>query len=237
MMLGRQAKEKRVKTGTDEYPDQFRVDFEQFKLRPGVELDVHDDTGQQLEHRAQFVMAYPGKGVLVSIRATDPDKIAMRTGARYQLSGFNGRYDFSFTAEAEKVDAGQFTALFARPAEVTIRFARKYERIPLALPATVASDAMGDSTPVTVRNLSLGGAAVSSIHPLGRPGESLTLQMQVSFDGDNHYLKLFSIIRRSGHSDASLMFDTGLEFSHPTLTDKLLLHYYLTTVSNDYNVI
>ena len=33
------------------------------------------------------------------------------------------------------------------------------------------------------------------------------------------------------------MFDTGLEFAPPTLTDKLLLHYYLPTVSNDFNVI
>ncbi|HKB60040.1 MAG TPA: PilZ domain-containing protein [Gallionellaceae bacterium] len=226
-----------MKTVTDDQPDHFRVDFEQFKLRPGVELDVHDDSGRQLEHRAQFVMAYPGKGVLVSIRANDPSRIAMRTGARYQLSGFNGRYDFSFTAEAEKVDAAQFTALFARPAEVTIRFTRKHERIPLALPATVASDAMGNSTPVTIRNLSLGGAAISSIQPLGRPGESLTLQMHVTFDGQKHPLKLFSVIRRSGHSDASLMFDTGLEFAHPTLTDKLLLHYYLSTVASDFNVI
>jgi hypothetical protein len=222
---------------TDDSADHFDVGFEQFKLKPGLSLEVHDDAGELLEHRAQFVMAFPGKGVLVSICANDPARIAMRTGGRYQLSGFNGRYDFAFTAEARKVDPSQFTALLAEPEQVSIRFARKHERLPLAVPATVAGDASGSSTPVTLRNLSLGGAAISSIQPLAGKGDSLTLQLKITFDGNPYTLKLLSIVRRTGLSDASLMFDTGLEFANPSLTEKLMLHYYISTMANDFNVI
>lgn len=220
----------------DDYVDHFDIGFDQFKLRPGLELEVHDEAGKLLEHRVQFVMSHAGKGLLVSIRANDPDRVAMRAGQRYQISGFNGRFDFAFTAEAQKVDLAQFTALLAEPAQVTIRFVRRHERLPLVLAATVAGNG-GSATAVTIRNLSLGGAAVSSIQPLGGKGDSLTLQLQIPFDGKKHTLKLLSIIRRSGHSDASLMFDIGLEFANPTLTDKLLLHYYLSTTANEFNVI
>lgn len=221
----------------DDYADHFDVGFDQFKIRPGLELDVHDEAGHPLAHRAQFVMTHPGKGILFSIRANDPDKIGMHAGQRYQFSGFNGRFDFAFTAQAQKVDPVQFTALMAEPAQVTIRFVRRHERLPLALSATVAGEAGGGALPVTIRNLSLGGAGLNSIQPLGGKGDSLTLQLQITFEGQPQLLRLLSIIRRSGHSDASLLFETGLEFANPTLTDKLLLHYYLTTVANDYSVI
>jgi hypothetical protein len=215
--------------------DHFEVGFEQFRLRPGLEMEVCDEAGRAL-HRAQFVMAHPVKGVLVSIRASDPEQIAMQPGARYRLSGFNGRFDFSFQAQAQKVDRSQFTALLAPPATVNVHFVRKHERMPLALPATVAA-ASGSRAPVTVRNLSMGGAGVSSVQPLGAQGDSVALELPVHFENQDHLLKLRALIRRTRVSDESLMFDAGLEFADTSLTDKLLLHYYITTLMNDYSLV
>ncbi len=220
----------------DDYGDHFEVGFEQFRLRPGLEMEVHDEAGKLLAQRAQFVMSHPVKGVLVSIRANDPERIAMQPGARYRLSGFNGRFDFSFQAEAQKVDRSQFTALLTPPATVNIHFVRKHERMPLALPATAAQGRAGRA-PVTVRNLSMGGAAVSSVQPLGQKGDSVALELQVHFENQDHVLKLPAVIRRTGVSDESLMFDAGLEFVNTSLTDKLLLHYYITTLMTEYSLV
>ncbi len=221
----------------DDYVDHFEVGFEQFRLRPGLELEVHDESGRPLEHHAQFVMAYPGKGVLVSLRVNDPDRIAMQPGVRYQLSGFNGKFDFSFTAEAQKVDRAQFTALLAAPATVTIRFVRRHHRTALALPAAVSTRSAAGASPVTIRNLSMGGAGVSSVQPLGATGDSVTLRLQITFENQKEGLDLAAVIRRSGPSHESIMFDTGLEFVNASRVDKLLLHYYLTTLANEYHVI
>ncbi len=221
----------------DDYVDHFEVGFEQFRLRPGLELEVHDESGKPLEHHAQFVMAYPGKGVLVSLRVNDPGRIGLQPGVRYQLSGFNGKFDFSFTSEAQKVDRAQFTALLAAPATVTIRFVRRHHRAALALPAAVFSRGAAGSNPVTIRNLSMGGAGVSSVQPLGAVGDAVTLRLRVTFEGQQEDLDLPAIIRRSGASHESLMFDTGLEFAAASRSDKLLLHYYLAALANEYHVI
>jgi c-di-GMP-binding flagellar brake protein YcgR len=221
----------------EDYVDHFEIGFEQFKLKPGLDLELHDAAGKLLPHKAQFVMALPGKGVLVSLQVSDPAQIALQPGAHYQISGFNGKFDFAFRTEALKVDRSQFTAMLAAPASVTINFVRKHARTDLRIPAVVSSPRGGPGRSVTVRNLSVGGAAVSSVQPLGARGEPVMLQLEVMFENRKELLKLPAVVRRSGTATESLMYDTGLEFVNPSRTDKLLLYYYLSTLANEYAVI
>jgi len=225
-----------VKPGIDD-EDHFDIGFEQFKLRPGLELDVHDSAGKLLEHPAQFVMAYPGRGVLVSIQVTDPDKIAMYVAEHYRISGFNGRFDFSFTSEALKVDRAQFTVLLAAPATVSIRFVRRHQRKGLALPAAVSLAGKDKPILVTVKDLSPGGAAIDSVTPLGVKGDTVNLLLQVPFEGKKESLNLVSVIRRVSESDESLMFKTGVEFVGASRNDKLLLYYYIGALEKEYNLV
>ncbi len=221
-------------TGNDE--DHFDIGFEQFKLRPGMELEVHDSAGRPLEHRAQFVMAFPGKGVLISFRVNDADKIGMKAGERYRISGFNGKFDFSFTSAVQKVDRSQFTAVLDAPATVAVHFVRRHQRTTLALPAAVTM-AGKDTIPVTIRNLSLGGAGIDSIKPLGAVGDTVNLLIQITFDNQREILNLVSVIRRSAESEDSLMYSSGVEFTSAGRNDKLLLHYYITTVAYEFNLV
>jgi len=221
----------------EDYVDHLEIGFEQFKLKPGLELELHDEAGKPLPHKGQFVMALPGKGVLVALQVSDPAQIALRPGAPCRVSGFNGKFDFAFNTEALKVDGSQFTAMLAAPASVTINFVRKHARTDLSIPAAVSSPRGGAGSAVTVRNLSVGGAAVSSVQPLGAKGEPVVLQLQVMFESRKELLRLAAIVRRSGAAKDSLMYDTGLEFVNPSRTDRLLLHYYLNTLTNEYAVI
>lgn len=221
----------------DDYGDHFEIGFEQFRLRPGLELGVRDGSGRALAHKAQFVMAYPGKGVLISLRTADPAAIAIQAGQRYEISGFNGRFDFSFTAEAQKVDPAQFTALLGAPATVTIHFVRKHHRTDLAVPATAVRAKGKGPVAITLRNLSMGGAAITSVDPLGAKGDPVSLSLRVTFDGVTDNLTLPCIIRRNAESRDTLLRDTGLEFVNVSRAEKLLLHYYITTLESDYSVI
>lgn len=217
--------------------DHFEVGFEHFKLRPGLELELQGAAGKPLPHRAQFVMAYPGKGVLVSLQAGDPSNIALEPGTPCRVSGFNGKFDFFFDTRVRKVDPIQFTAMLASPASITVRFVRKYPRMDLALPGTVSSPRGSGGSDVTIRNLSIGGAAISSVQPLGGRGEPLLLHLQVMFENRREPIRLSTVVRRSGMAGESLMYDTGVEFVNPTRMDKLLLHYYLNTLAREYAVI
>ena len=218
--------------------DHFDIGFEQFKLKPGLELEVHDGASDRLLNlKATFVTAHAGRDILIAIQESDPAKMSMEAGKRYRVSGFNGRFDFAFATEALKVDRAQSTVLLAAPASVSILFVRRHRRADLALQATVVSPGYVIPVKVTIKNLSLGGAAISSIEPLGAKGTSVTLRLQITFDNKKEDLNLVSVIRRISKSDESLMLNTGLEFANASRTDKLLLHYYISTLSNEIDLI
>jgi len=218
--------------------DHFDIGFEQFKLKPGLELEVHDgSSGRLLDHQAHFVSAHAGKDVLIAIREDDPAKVAMEAGKSYRISGFNGKFDFSFSSVALKVDRTQFTALLAAPTTVSIRFVRKERRADLALAASVICRGNSSPVQVTVKNLSLSGASIASSKPLGAKGESVTLCVQITFDNKKEELALVSVLRRISESNESLMLNTGVEFVNASRNDKLLLHYYISTLSREFDLI
>ena len=227
-----------MKPHIDDDEDHFDIGFEQFKLKPGLELELHDgSSGRLLDHRAHFVAAHPGQAVLIAIQVNDPAKVALEVGKRYRISGFNGRFDFSFSCEAQKVDRAQRTVLLTAPATVSIRFVRKHRRADLALPAVVLCSGNSSPVQVTVKNLSLGGAALASTGPLGAKGDSVTLCLQITFDNHKEDLNLVSVIRRASESHDSPMLNTGVEFVNASRVDKLLLHYYISTLSTEFDLV
>lgn len=221
----------------DDDEDHFDIGFEQFRLKPGLELEVHDEaTGRLLDCRVQFVLSHAGKGVLIAFQADDPAKLPLEAGKRYRVSGFSGKFDFAFSSDALKVDYAQSTVLLAAPASVAIRFVRKHRRASLALAARVVQRGKSP-VQVTVRNLSLGGAAISSVTPLGNRGDSVTLCLEITFDNKKEDLCLVSVIRRISESGDSHMRETGVEFVNASRLDKLLLHYYITTLTDEFYLV
>lgn len=222
----------------DDDGNHFDIGFEQFKLKPGLELEMHDaTTGRLLQCRVQFVLCHAGKDVLIAFQADDPAKLPLEAGKRYRVSGFSGKFDFAFSSDALKVDYAQSTVMLAAPASVAIRFVRRHRRASLTLQASVVQRGQRTPVQVTVRNLSMGGAALASVNPLGARGESVTLRLEVTFDNKKEDLCLVSVIRRLSESGESLMLETGVEFVNTSRHDKLLLHYYITTLASEFDLL
>lgn len=216
--------------------DHFDIDFRQFRLRPGLELEIHDIKGRLLHDRAQFVLAH-AQDLLIAVPVDSPEELAVVADQRYRINGFNGRFDFMFSAEVKKVDQSQCTVLLAAPASVTIRFVRKYPRLSLSLPATFTRPEPEPAGEGTLKNLSMGGAAIETVLPPGKVGDSVTLHFTITFDGEPEDIALEAAIRRVSESRDALLYSTGLEFTQLGRDQKLLLHYFITTVANEYNLI
>lgn len=218
--------------------DHFDIGFEQIKLKSGLELEIQDGaTGRLLDCKALFVLSHARKSVLIAFRPEGSAKVTLEVGKRYRVSGFSGKFDFAFSAKALKVDLEQSTVLLAAPAAVTIRFVRKHKRADLTLPAWVLQSGNERPIQVTIRNLSLGGAAFSSVKPLGASGDSITLRFGIVFENKKEDLRLAAVIRRVAESKDSLIVATGVEFVGASLLDKLLLHYYIATQESEFDLV
>lgn len=206
------------------------VSLQQLRIKPGLELTLLDKSGRILNHKAQFVAALEN-GVLLTFPMDAPEQIELRAGESYHISGFTGKFNFTFTSKAIKVDHRQFNALVSHPASAAAHFVRKNLRAELMLPATILSAGSKNPAPVVVNNLSIAGAGIDSSEPLGEIGDEVTLLLQVKFEKKKEDLKLASVIRHITETGDANKLRTGLDFMDPSQSDKLLLHYHINTLA------
>ncbi len=207
-----------------------KVDLAQLRLKPGLELTILDKLGRILNDEAQFMAALPGKGVLISLLPDRAENIEMRAGEDYYISGFTGKFSFTFTTTVLRVDRMQFTALVSCPDSAVAHFVRKHLRTKLNLPATISVGGKS-ATPAVISNLSVAGAGLDTSAAFGACGDQVTLTLQVMFERRKLLLNLTSVIRHvteNGHADT---LRTGVDFVNASQYDKLLLHYHITTLA------
>jgi len=205
------------------------VGIQELRLRPGTEMKIQDSKDRTLSHDAQFVAVFPGKSILIALLVDNTRNIELQDGDNYLFKGFNGKYDFSFTSRVLQVEAAQFNARISCPVSVVVKFVRGYLRAVLNLPARYSAEGRNSLTPVVIKDLSAGGAGIDSSEPLGNIGDKIYLSLQIKFEKKNVDLNLASIIKHVTQSDSGLR--TGVEFGNPSQTDKLMLHYYVNTLS------
>ncbi len=207
------------------------VSLQQLRIKPGLELTLLDKSGRILSHKAQFVAAFEN-GVLLTFPMDDHEQIEMRTGESYHFSGFTGKFNFTFTSEAIRVDHRQFNALVSHPPLAAAHFVRKNLRAELMLPATILSAGGNHPVPVVISNLSIAGAGIDSSEPLGEIGDEVTLLLQVKFERKKEDLKLAAIVRHITETGGAHRSRTGLDFVDTSQNDKLLLHYHINTLAD-----
>lgn len=205
------------------------VGIQELRLRPGIELKLLDSKGSMLPHKAQFIAVFAGKSILVSLMVDDTRKIFLHEGDSYLIKGFTGIYDFSFTTTVLQLDGGQFNARLSCPAAVAVKFVRSHLRVQLSLSASVLLPNVDTPNPIVVSDLSAGGAGLDSSAPLGAIGERLQLALPIEFERKKINLNLTSEIRHITHTEQGLK--TGVEFVGTTQQDKLMLHYFVNTLS------
>jgi hypothetical protein len=225
-----------VKMGSAVNMDEMiEVSIQELRLRPGTELKLLDSKGNMLHHKAQFVAVFSGKSILISLLVEDSKKIEIHAGDTYQIRGFTGKYDFSFTSSVLQIDGAQFNARLSCPGTVAVKFVRSHLRAPLSLEASIIPSGTDNTTPIVIKDLSAGGAGIDSSKPIGGIGDKVTLTLPVEFERKKVNLSLASTIRHITESGSGLR--TGVEFENASQHDKLMLHYYVHTLSEAVDVV
>jgi c-di-GMP-binding flagellar brake protein YcgR len=209
--------------------DKINVSIPELRLRPGTEMKILDSKGRILSHKAQFVAVFAGKSILISLLVDNTKKIELRAGENYLVRGFTGKYDFSFNSSVLHIDSAQFNARFSCPESVAVKFVRSHLRAAISLEASVSAENKDNATSIIVKDLSAGGAGLDSAQPLGSIGEKIQLTLPVEFEKKKVNLSLTSIIRHITEMGTKIR--TGVEFENASQSDKLMLHYYVHTLS------
>lgn len=204
-----------------------------------------------LRHKAQFIAAFAGKSVLISLLVENSSKIELVPGANYRFIGFTGIYDFSFNASVLQLEGAQLGARMSYPDVVRVKFVyhqaqpnldatdraaldnhnmRTHLRAGIIIPSTVATD-QESAAPVIIRDLSASGACLDVGALPVKVGESIKLLTPVEYNRKKQVLNLLSSIKHSRMLDNDHGMRIGVEFVNISQSEKLALHIYVNSIA------
>jgi hypothetical protein len=207
------------------------VEFASLKLRAGawMQLQSMDDAAKKFE--VEFAAALHGKSIFVAMSDNPLAEIRIKAGERYLVRGFNGVSDFTFAATVLEIQIKPFVhAHLSYPVTVEAKVVREVLRVSASLPAAVMFH--GAFRPITanVKDLSVAGALLESVVPIGAIGVSIEVRLSTRFETRETEMKIPAVIRHLSGPDASGLYKTGIEFGEVSRDDKLVLYYLLFTL-------
>lgn len=209
------------------------VSMKALRLRPGIVLNIQRMREGAPVIGAKFIAAIESKGVMLTPSVMDGHKTEINIGEEYLIQGFTGQTDFSFTAPVLNVFKAPFAhALFAYPATVNAKEVRKSMRMKTALPATISPRGEENPLKVSIVDLSIDGAMISSPGFLGGVGNLFDLVIPIQFDDVNNSLHIVAKLRhRTGTDNEGGKI--GLSFENLSWEHKLLLNYFLGRITEE----
>ena len=199
------------------------------KLRAGMFLQAQGVKEGSFDCEAQFLGMIEGKCLMIVPVGLVGVKFGMQTGQTYVIRGFTGQYDFRFTSTV--IQAFDFTfrtpayayAVLSFPEEVEARKVRNAMRIKTTLPARATPH--GSETPlmVTVVDLSIDGALVSSPSALGTTGDLVRLDFSIASDIASAPLLTLARICHSNEDGGEAGVLTGLLFESISAANRVSL--------------
>ena len=214
--------------------DNSTVNFSALKLRAGTFVKLQSLERGVPDCEVEFVAALHGKSIFVAQPGGAAGRRGIQVGDRYLVRGFNGTSEFTFTAEVLQVQDKLFPhAHLAYPDAVEVRVVRDELRVKVSIPVVAMPD--GAIRPIfgTVKNLSVEGAMVESVVPMGSEGDKISIAFSIIFEERKVDLKIPAVIRNVHKPDAGGVFRSGLEFGDVVQNDKLILYYLLFTHSEN----
>lgn len=213
------------------------VALKTLRLRPGIVVEIQRMRGDAPPVGAKFIAAIEGKGVMLTPSGMDSHKTEIGVGDTYLIRGFTGQTDFSFTAPVLNVFKAPFAhALFAYPEVVKARQVRKAMRMKTALPATLSPYGKKSPLKVSIVDLSVDGAMISSPGFLGGVGSLFDLVFPVKYDDVDIQLDIVAKLRhRSGAEDEGGRI--GLSFENVSREHKLLLSYFVSRITEEHSFV
>ena len=210
------------------------VSFPTLKLRSGTWLNLRSLGMGVTNCEVEYVAAIHGKSIIVAHPASAMGQKGLQAGDRYLVRGFNGTSEFTFTSEVLQIQDKLFPcAHLAYPDAVEVRVVRDALRVKLSIPVVAMSDGAVKPISGTVKNLSIEGAMVESMVPIGSEGTAISIAFSTIFEERKVDLKIPAVIRNVHKHDAGGVFRSGLEFGDIAYHDKLVLYYLLFTHSEN----
>ncbi len=205
------------------------IHFSALRLRAGTWLKLSYFLGEGPAYDVEFVAAIHGKSIFVS--QPDTPSGGIRVGGRYVIYGFNGTSEFTFTAEILQLQGGPFFyAQLTYPDAVEVRVVRDALRVNVSIPTLVTPDSSASRVSGTIKDLSVKGAMVESVVPVGRIGDRISLVFSTEINARGEVvLDIPARIIYVRKHDTEGIFRSGLEFGHIARDDELILYYLLFT--------
>ncbi len=176
------------------------VRLEDVKLMIGDTLQLQP---QNDEARSRFyvkLIGYTvGQSVLVTTPVVDGRVCLMREGHSFVVRCFSGKNAYAFQTVILKVVNSPFPhLLLGYPREVRGIVVRKGSRVGtsiLGAAQVLSGERANTPAAVQIRNLSVGGALLSSHAPLGKKGDTLLLKFRLNIDDMEANPQMEAVIR------------------------------------------
>jgi c-di-GMP-binding flagellar brake protein YcgR len=213
--------------------ESLEVGLKTLRLRPGIALDIQRVCAGAPVIGVKFVAAIEGKGVMLTPSGKDSHKTEILVGDKYLVQGFTGQTDFCFTAPVLNVFTTPFAyVLVAYPDAVKAKQVRKAMRMKSSLHATISPRGQDIPLKVSIIDLSVDGAMISSPDFLGGVGSLFDLVLPVKVDDTHTNLNIVAKLRHrtSTDNDGSKI---GFSFENVSWEHKLLLNYILGKIGEE----
>lgn len=213
--------------------ESLEVSLKTLRLRPGIALNIQRVSTGSPVIGAQFVAAIEGKGVMLTPTGKESHKTEIVVGDDYLIQGFTGQTDFSFTAPALNVFTTPFAyVLFTYPSAVKAKQVRKAMRMKTSLQATISPRGQENPLKVSIIDLSVDGAMISSADFLGGVGSLFDLVLPIKVDDTDTNLSIVAKLRHRTSTDNEGG-KIGFSFENLSWEHKLLLNYFLGKISEE----
>ncbi len=154
-----------------------------------------------------LIGSLPGLGMIVTTPVVRQKVQIIKEGARFAVRLLHGSNVLGFVVTVTHSASKPYPHLhMSYPKEIESLAVRNAERVSTNLPALVRNTRYGDDDnawqPVLVKDLSMTGARLESVEPLGRTGEQLVMKLDIEVCGESEQLTLVTeICNRAAVSD------------------------------------
>mgnify|MGYP002712994717 CR=1 FL=1 len=189
-----------------------------------------------------LIGSLPGKGVIVTTPMVHEKVQFIKEGSRFAVRLLHGSKVLGFVSTVTHSASKPYPHLhMSYPSEIESLAVRNAERVSTNLPALVQNTRMLNNDdawqPVLVKDLSMTGAKLESIEPLGRKGERLVMKLDIDVCREKEQIRVLTeICNRSVVSHKQDPEDTryccGISFLQVNRLQEVLLNNCVLQLKN-----
>lgn len=192
-----------------------------------------------------LIGSLPGKGVIVTTPTIHKKIQFIKEGVRFAVRLLHGSKVLGFVTTVTHSASKPYPHLhMSYPSDIESLAVRNAERVSTNLPALVRNTRHADDEnawqPVLVKDLSMTGARLESLDPLGRKGERLVMKLVIDVCGESEQIMVLTeICNRSVVSDKQDQEDAryccGISFLKVNRLQEVLLNNCVLQLKNGEN--